>query len=97
MLKALTKKRGGWIEKVLSQIRANRIWLLMVLPGVLWFLVFSYLPMFGTVIAFKDYKIDGKGFLSSIMAATGWDLKILNFYSKQTTLLLLPETLFFII
>ncbi|EAD3382854.1 sugar ABC transporter permease, partial [Listeria monocytogenes] len=53
------------MKKVLSQIRANRIWLLMVLPGVLWFLVFSYLPMFGTVIAFKDYKIDGKGFLSS--------------------------------
>ncbi|EMX5404997.1 sugar ABC transporter permease [Listeria innocua] len=55
------------MKKVLSQIRANRIWLLMVLPSLLWFLVFSYLPMFGTVIAFKDYKIDGKGFLSSIM------------------------------
>ncbi len=41
----------------------------MVLPGVLWFLVFSYLPMFGTVIAFKDYKIDGNGFLSSIMSS----------------------------
>ena len=28
---------------------------LLALPGVLYFLVFSYLPMWGVVIAFKDY------------------------------------------
>jgi putative aldouronate transport system permease protein len=32
----------------------------MMLPGALFFLLFSYLPMFGIVIAFKDYKI-GQG------------------------------------
>lgn len=29
---------------------------LMVLPGILLFLIFNYLPMFGIIIAFKDYN-----------------------------------------
>ncbi|WP_376699095.1 ABC transporter permease [Listeria grandensis] len=41
----------------------------MVLPGVAWFLIFAYLPMFGTVIAFKDYRVDGSGFISSLMSS----------------------------
>ncbi|WP_425487921.1 ABC transporter permease [Listeria rustica] len=41
----------------------------MVLPGVAWFLIFAYLPMFGTVIAFKDYRVDGNGFISSLMSS----------------------------
>ncbi|WP_449621794.1 ABC transporter permease [Robertmurraya sp. Marseille-Q9965] len=38
----------------------------MVLPGTLWFLLFSYLPMFGTVIAFKNFRYDPNGFFASI-------------------------------
>ncbi|MFT4414797.1 ABC transporter permease [Fredinandcohnia humi] len=38
----------------------------MVLPGTLWFLCFSYLPMFGTVIAFKNFRYDPNGFFASI-------------------------------
>ncbi|WP_411431076.1 ABC transporter permease [Paenilisteria weihenstephanensis] len=41
----------------------------MVLPGVAWFVIFAYLPMFGTVIAFKDYRVDGNGFISSLMSS----------------------------
>ncbi len=33
----------------------------MVMPGVLFFIIFRYIPMLGTVIAFKDYSIF-KGF-----------------------------------
>ena len=33
---------------------------IMALPGLLFLLVFAYLPMFGLVIAFKDYRfVDG--------------------------------------
>lgn len=39
----------------------------MVLPGTIWFLLFSYLPMFGTVIAFKNFRYDPGGFFSSIL------------------------------
>lgn len=38
--------------------------LLMTLPGILLLLVFNYLPMFGSIIAFKDYN-PNKGILGS--------------------------------
>ncbi|WP_282579979.1 MULTISPECIES: ABC transporter permease [Paenibacillus] len=45
----------------------NKIMLLMVLPGALWFLFFSYLPMIGTIIAFKEYRFSRDGFWASII------------------------------
>ncbi|MFD1175547.1 ABC transporter permease [Paenibacillus puldeungensis] len=47
----------------------------MVLPGALWFLFFSYLPMFGTIIAFKEYRFSRHGFWASIVNSkwVGWD------------------------
>ncbi|WP_437177508.1 ABC transporter permease [Heyndrickxia camelliae] len=50
----------------MKELYKNRVWLLMVLPGTIWFLLFSYLPMFGTVIAFKNFRYDPNGFFSSI-------------------------------
>ncbi|MDD4368275.1 MAG: ABC transporter permease subunit [Oscillospiraceae bacterium] len=41
---------------------------LLSLPTIIWFVLFSYLPMFGIVIAFKNYRmIPGEGFLSSLI------------------------------
>ncbi len=40
---------------------------LLGLPTFLWFVAFSYLPMFGLVIAFKNYKITkGHGFIYNL-------------------------------
>ncbi len=39
--------------------------LLMVLPGAVWFLIFKIIPMFGVLIAFKDFRVDASGFFSS--------------------------------
>lgn len=44
------------LKPALSKFRRNSVFLLMVLPGVALLFVFSYLPMFGSVIAFKDYR-----------------------------------------
>ena len=33
-------------------------YLLMAAPVIIWIFIFSYLPMFGLVIAFKDYRFD---------------------------------------
>lgn len=51
------------------------MWLLMVLPGAIWLLLFAYLPMFGNVIAFKKFRIDPDGFFASIINSEwiGWD------------------------
>ncbi|MCR8642520.1 sugar ABC transporter permease [Paenibacillus sp. N1-5-1-14] len=50
-----------------KSLNRDKVLLLMALPGTLWFLIFSYLPMFGTVIAFKDFKIHRDGFFASVL------------------------------
>jgi putative aldouronate transport system permease protein len=40
---------------VWQQIWRDRIMLLLVLPGVLYFILFRYLPLLGNIIAFEDY------------------------------------------
>ena len=42
---------------------------LLSLPTLIWFLVFSYLPMFGIIIAFKNYKLQpgGHGFIYNLL------------------------------
>jgi putative aldouronate transport system permease protein len=40
---------------VWQQIWRDRIMLLLVLPGVLYFVLFRYIPLLGNIIAFQDY------------------------------------------
>lgn len=41
---------------LLKSIRRNKVLILMLLPAVLYFFIFSYLPMAGAVVAFKNYN-----------------------------------------
>jgi putative aldouronate transport system permease protein len=41
---------------------------LLALPAAVWYQLFCYLPMFGIIIAFKNYRVSG-GFLKSIIAS----------------------------
>ncbi len=46
---------------------------LLALPTTIWYLVFSYLPMFGVIIAFKNFKpIKGSGFLPTLFFKSEW-------------------------
>jgi putative aldouronate transport system permease protein len=38
------------------ELRRNRALYLLTLPGILFFLLFNYLPMFGIIVAFKDFN-----------------------------------------
>jgi putative aldouronate transport system permease protein len=51
-------------EGLLSELSKHRYVYLLAVPGLLFFVVFSYLPMFGVVIAFKDFQMS-KGILGS--------------------------------
>lgn len=43
---------------------------ILALPTTVWFLLFVYLPMFGIIISFKDYRIaEGQGFMGSLMSS----------------------------
>ncbi|CQR45849.1 putative multiple-sugar transport system permease YteP [Paraliobacillus sp. PM-2] len=55
------------MKKIARDIYTNRTWLLMVLPGTIWLLIFAYLPMFGQVLAFKKFRIDPDGFFASVI------------------------------
>ena len=37
-------------------LKRNRFIYLLMLPGLIWYIIFCYLPMFGIIIAFEDYK-----------------------------------------
>lgn len=54
------------MKKKLRTLQNNAIFLLMVLPGVLWFITFFFIPVFGNVVAFQDFRITGEGFIDSI-------------------------------
>ncbi|WNQ14300.1 ABC transporter permease subunit [Paenibacillus aurantius] len=64
---------------------ARRIWLyrafyLMLLPGVLYYIVFKYVPMYGVVIAFKNFNIND-GILGSPWADP-WNKHFLQFFQS---------------
>lgn len=42
--------------RFLSDVMRDRLLYIMIIPTLIWFLIFAYLPMFGIVIAFKSYQ-----------------------------------------
>ncbi|MDR0271218.1 sugar ABC transporter permease [Paenibacillus sp.] len=70
---------SAFIKKVIR----NRFMLLMILPGTIWFLIFAYMPMFGTILAFKDFRIHPDGFFASVFNSKWVGLK--NFEYLFTT------------
>ncbi len=55
------------MKKFFRNLWGNRTWLLMVLPGTIWFILLAYIPMAGNIIAFKEYTIHPDGFIASII------------------------------
>ncbi|AEI44221.1 ABC transporter permease [Paenibacillus mucilaginosus] len=52
----LVHRRGG-AAKWLSMVYGQRYLQVMALLGVAWMLVFNYIPMYGIIIAFKEFSI----------------------------------------
>ena len=68
------------------------------LPTVIWYLLFCYLPMFGLVIAFKQYRVaPGKGFLWSLFYNSKWsgleNFRFLFANNKTTTINMFRNTI----
>ena len=73
------------MKKFVRTLRENFIFLLMVLPGAAWLILFFYIPVFGNIVAFKDYHITGEGFIDSVMKSkwVGFDNFKFLFSSKD--------------
>jgi putative aldouronate transport system permease protein len=50
-------RKDGALKRAFREFRNQRVLYLMVLPGLLYFLIFRYYPMYGAIIAFKDYRV----------------------------------------
>lgn len=63
------------------KIRLKKIWPLYVLllPGLIYIVVFKYSPMYGALIAFKDYKIKD-GIWGSEWVGLKWFAKFFDYY-----------------
>ncbi|WP_219834617.1 sugar ABC transporter permease [Paenibacillus sp. R14(2021)] len=55
---------------------------LLALPTTIWYILFCFLPMFGVIIAFKNFKIFG-GFLSNIIHSEWSGFKNFEFLFKS--------------
>jgi hypothetical protein len=61
---SVLQRINGAIRALAHDFRYNRSLLIMALPGLVLLLVFSYLPMLGSVVAFQDYR-PAKGLFGS--------------------------------
>jgi len=70
--------------------QTNRALYVMALPGILFFLIFSYLPMIGVIIAFKDYNFEDGVFGSPWMGFSNFEF----FFSSPDFFRVTYNTLF---
>lgn len=56
--------KGIGIAKIMSVLNRDKYLIILVLPAFLFFLIFSYLPMAGNIMAFQDFKIGSSIFNS---------------------------------
>lgn len=82
-------KEHAMIESGHRQSLGKRIWknrwvYLFLLPGIAFVLLFCYGPMYGLVVAFKDYKIS-KGILGSPWANPWYNNFAMMFKDKKFT------------
>lgn len=56
--------RNASLQKRMNEVMQHKYLYLLLLPGMIFFLIFKYVPMYGIVLAFKNYKA-GLGVLGS--------------------------------
>lgn len=76
-------------KKKWADIKKNRALYLMILPGLLYFLVFKYAPMGGLIIAFQDYQ-PWLGILGSPFVGLKHFIRL---FTEDTFVLLMKNTL----
>ncbi len=75
--------------------RKKNLWLMtMVAPGAVWLLLIRYLPMFGIVIAFKNYRaFKPNTFWNNIIKSDWVGLKNFEFLKSPDTAVMIRNTL----
>lgn len=71
------KTKSNNKPSALKEIKKNRYLFVMLLPVLLYFIVFSYIPMVGNIMAFENYSV-GKGFFHSEWVGLKWFKEFFN-------------------
>ncbi|QGH32677.1 ABC transporter permease subunit [Gracilibacillus salitolerans] len=71
-----SNKKSIWLR-----IWQHRLYYLFMLPGIIWFIIFSYIPMYGLTVAFKDFNFVG-GITGSPWAGLKYFKEFFNFYQS---------------
>ncbi|HLU23683.1 MAG TPA: ABC transporter permease subunit [Bacillaceae bacterium] len=53
----MTPSKGSRFKKLMKDIASQKQIQIMALLGVVWMIVFNYFPMYGLIIAFKEYSV----------------------------------------
>ena len=54
--RSIPLKRSPRVQKIIRDIRMNKLLYLLILPPVIYVFVFHYIPMYGVVMAFQDFS-----------------------------------------
>ena len=53
---ATLSRSPPWLHDTIKGLRATKYLQLLILPGLIFYIIFHYVPMYGVVIAFKQYN-----------------------------------------
>ena len=73
------------VRSFINKVKQQKVFLLFLLPGVLAFVLFTYLPMMGLLMAFQKYS-PFKGFFKSPFVGFDMFIKIFNYPDFMTAL-----------
>ncbi|QNN61019.1 sugar ABC transporter permease [Erysipelothrix inopinata] len=85
------------MKQFIKTMRKNGIFLLMALPGALWMIFFFYIPVFGNVVAFKDFRFSSQGgFIRSVIESDWVGLKNFEFlFSSENAWIITRNTVLY--
>ncbi|MHA6480775.1 ABC transporter permease [Paenibacillus sp. strain BS8-2] len=75
------KQDAKRIRELIKPIWSHRMFYLFLLPGIAWFFIFSYIPLYGVTLAFKEYSFT-KGILGSPWVGLKYFEQFFNYYQS---------------
>ncbi len=85
-------RKGSLRERVAAELKRNYILYILAVPIIVYFIAFCYLPMFGLVVAFKNYS-PAKGIFGSSWAAMGGFAHFINYFKSEMFFQTIKNTL----
>lgn len=67
---------------LLKRIWRHKLFYLFMLPGIVWFFLFSYVPLYGIQVAFRDFRFSG-GFTGSPWAGLKYFHQFFDYYQSS--------------